>query len=46
MSTPGRLCDLLRRKEIDLSKTEYFVIDEADSLIVPKPIEKPTEKAE
>lgn len=33
VGTPGRLLDLLRRGALDISKTKYFVIDEADRLM-------------
>jgi superfamily II DNA/RNA helicase len=33
VATPGRLSDLLRRREIDLSRVEMCVIDEADRLL-------------
>ncbi len=33
VATPGRLSDFLRRREIDLSRIEMCVIDEADRLL-------------
>jgi ATP-dependent RNA helicase RhlE len=33
VATPGRLEDFLRRREIDLSKTEMFVLDEVDRML-------------
>ncbi|MFV0294266.1 MAG: DEAD/DEAH box helicase [Paracoccus sp. (in: a-proteobacteria)] len=33
IATPGRLIDLLDRKALDLSKTEYLVLDEADQML-------------
>ncbi|WBU65660.1 DEAD/DEAH box helicase [Paracoccus aerodenitrificans] len=33
IATPGRLIDLLDRKAVDLSKTEYLVLDEADQML-------------
>ncbi len=33
VATPGRLIDLLQRKAIDLSKTQFLVIDEADEMV-------------
>ncbi|MFO7574990.1 MAG: DEAD/DEAH box helicase [Bacteroidales bacterium] len=33
VATPGRIHDLVRRKRIDLSKTETLVLDEADEML-------------
>lgn len=33
VATPGRLIDLLQRKAIDITKTKYLVLDEADEMI-------------
>jgi ATP-dependent RNA helicase RhlE len=33
IATPGRLLDLMNRREIDLSKIEVFVLDEADQML-------------
>lgn len=33
IATPGRLIDLLDRHAVDLSKTEYLVLDEADQML-------------
>lgn len=33
IATPGRLMDLVREKEIDLSETRYLVLDEADRML-------------
>ena len=33
VATPGRLLDLINQKYIDLSKVEYFVLDEADRML-------------
>lgn len=33
VSTPGRLIDLIKRKAIDLSQTQYLIIDEADEMV-------------
>ncbi|MBK0368516.1 DEAD/DEAH box helicase [Flavobacterium agrisoli] len=33
VATPGRLIDLIQRKAIDLSKTSFLVLDEADEMI-------------
>ncbi|TXB69037.1 DEAD/DEAH box helicase [Paracoccus aurantiacus] len=33
IATPGRLIDLLDRNAVDLSKTEYLVLDEADQML-------------
>ncbi|UXN05313.1 DEAD/DEAH box helicase [Bartonella sp. HY761] len=33
IATPGRLMDLVRDKEIDLSQTQYLVLDEADRML-------------
>ncbi|MDN3711016.1 DEAD/DEAH box helicase [Paracoccus cavernae] len=33
IATPGRLIDLLERQAIDLSATEYLVLDEADQML-------------
>jgi len=33
VATPGRLEDFLRRREIDLSKVEMFVLDEVDRML-------------
>ncbi|AUM74453.1 DEAD/DEAH box helicase [Paracoccus jeotgali] len=33
IATPGRLIDLLDRKAVDLSQTEYLVLDEADQML-------------
>ncbi len=31
--TPGRVCDLIRRKKLDLSKIKWVVLDEADEML-------------
>ncbi|MCA9685735.1 MAG: DEAD/DEAH box helicase, partial [Myxococcales bacterium] len=33
VATPGRLLDLMGRREVDLSKVEIFVLDEADQML-------------
>lgn len=33
IATPGRLMDLVREKELDLSYTQYLVLDEADRML-------------
>jgi ATP-dependent RNA helicase RhlE len=33
IATPGRLCDFLERRLVDLSSTEFFVLDEADRML-------------
>lgn len=33
IATPGRLCDLHKQGLLDLSRVEYFVIDEADRML-------------
>ena len=33
VGTPGRLLDLIRRKELDLSRVKYLVLDEADRML-------------
>lgn len=33
IATPGRLLDLIKQKHIQLSKTEFFVLDEADRML-------------
>jgi len=33
VGTPGRVLDLLRRKRLDISKLEFFVLDEADEML-------------
>jgi len=33
VATPGRLLDLANQKEVDLSKVEFFVLDEADRML-------------
>ena len=33
VATPGRLLDLIGQKHIDLSKVEFFVLDEADRML-------------
>ncbi|ANQ53680.1 RNA helicase [Thermosipho sp. 1063] len=33
VGTPGRILDHLERKTIDLSKVEYFILDEADEML-------------
>ncbi len=33
VATPGRLEDFLRRREIDLSKVDMFVLDEVDRML-------------
>jgi len=33
VATPGRLLDLANQREIDLSKVEFFVLDEADRML-------------
>lgn len=33
VATPGRLIDLTERKAVDLSQTEYLVLDEADQML-------------
>ncbi|MCQ8118780.1 DEAD/DEAH box helicase [Methylomonas rosea] len=33
VATPGRLLDLIQQQHLDLSKVEYFVLDEADRML-------------
>jgi len=33
VATPGRLLDLANQREVDLSKVEFFVLDEADRML-------------
>jgi len=33
VATPGRLADLIERKAIDISKINYFILDEADEMV-------------
>jgi len=33
VATPGRLLDLIQQKHLDLSKVEFFVLDEADRML-------------
>ena len=33
VATPGRLCDLIDHKQVDLSQVEFLVIDEADKML-------------
>ena len=33
IATPGRLMDLIERRAVDLSQTEYLVLDEADQML-------------
>lgn len=33
VGTPGRLADLIKRKNLDLSRVKYLIIDEADELL-------------
>lgn len=33
IATPGRLMDLVREKSVDLSKTRYLILDEADRML-------------
>lgn len=33
VATPGRLIDLIKREAVDLSKTHYLVLDEADEMV-------------
>jgi ATP-dependent RNA helicase DeaD len=33
VATPGRLIDLIKRNEINLSNTDYLVLDEADEMV-------------
>lgn len=33
VSTPGRLCDFIRNKKIDLSNVSHFVLDEVDLIL-------------
>ena len=33
VATPGRLLDLMYRKQVDLRQVEYFVLDEADRML-------------
>ncbi|QSW89089.1 DEAD/DEAH box helicase [Flavobacterium endoglycinae] len=33
VATPGRLIDLIQRKAVDLSQTQYLVLDEADEMV-------------
>lgn len=33
VATPGRLLDIIRKKQIDLSLLEFFVLDEADKML-------------
>ncbi len=33
VGTPGRMLDLLNRKNLDLSKIDFFVLDEADEML-------------
>lgn len=34
VATPGRLIDLIQRQKIDLSTVKYFVLDEADEMVL------------
>lgn len=34
VATPGRLIDLIQRGKIDLKKVKYFVLDEADEMVL------------
>jgi ATP-dependent RNA helicase DeaD len=33
VATPGRLCDLINRRKVDISGVRYLVIDEADEML-------------
>lgn len=33
LATPGRLLDLINQKHLDLSRTEYLILDEADRML-------------
>lgn len=33
VATPGRLCDLIKRKAVQLQEVEYVVLDEADEML-------------
>ena len=33
VATPGRLADLVKRDAIDISKIDYFILDEADEMV-------------
>lgn len=33
VATPGRLCDLINRKRIDISNVSYAILDEADEML-------------
>ena len=33
VGTPGRLIDLIKRKAINISKTQYLILDEADEMV-------------
>ncbi|WP_339624265.1 DEAD/DEAH box helicase [uncultured Winogradskyella sp.] len=33
VATPGRLADLIKRNAIDISKIDYFILDEADEMV-------------
>lgn len=33
VGTPGRVIDLMKRRKLDLSNVEYFVLDEADEML-------------
>ncbi len=33
VGTPGRVCDMIRRKKLDLSKIKWVVLDEADEML-------------
>ena len=33
LATPGRLLDLIEQKHVDLSRTEYLILDEADRML-------------
>ncbi|MBI9042394.1 DEAD/DEAH box helicase [Lutibacter sp.] len=34
VATPGRLADLIERKAIDIKNIDYFILDEADEMVV------------
>jgi len=37
VGTPGRICDMLKRKALDVSRVKYVVLDEADALLSDNP---------